>query len=86
MSSDLLNAKVVPFGGPLNARASSLCGQDIYGDSILASIGYTWKGQDLFHEDFTLQSYYRFLLHLHTHFLLILFHLLQAFFYVGGSN
>ncbi|MBA0568598.1 hypothetical protein Golob_006077 [Gossypium lobatum] len=62
MSSDLLNAKVVPFGGPLNAKASSLCGQDIYGDSILASIGYTWKGQDIFHEDVTLQSYYRMLI------------------------
>ncbi|EOY25539.1 hypothetical protein QUC31_011642 [Theobroma cacao] len=62
MSSDLLNAKAVKFGGPLNARASYICGQDIYGDSILASIGYTWKGQDLFHEDVTLQSYYRMLI------------------------
>ncbi|XWS11515.1 hypothetical protein CRYUN_Cryun37aG0004700 [Craigia yunnanensis] len=62
MSSDLLNAKVVTIGGPLNARASYICGQDIYGDSILASIGYTWKCQELFHEDVTLQSYYRMLI------------------------
>ncbi|XWS18001.1 hypothetical protein CRYUN_Cryun32bG0004700 [Craigia yunnanensis] len=62
MSSDLLNAKVVTFGGPLNARASYICGQDINGDSILASIGYSWKCQDLFHEDVTLQSYYRMLI------------------------
>ncbi|XVF75028.1 hypothetical protein PTKIN_Ptkin13bG0156200 [Pterospermum kingtungense] len=61
LSSDLLNSKVVTFGGPLNARASYICSQDIYGDSILASIGYTWKCQDLFHEDVTLQSYYRML-------------------------
>ncbi|KAK8629062.1 hypothetical protein V6N13_077919 [Hibiscus sabdariffa] len=62
MSSDLLNAKVVTLGGPLNARATYICGQDIYGDSILASVGYTWKGQDLFYEDVTLQSYYRMLI------------------------
>ncbi|XVF26334.1 hypothetical protein REPUB_Repub14bG0007300 [Reevesia pubescens] len=62
ISPDLLNAKVVTFGGPLNARAGYICGQDVYGDSILASIGYTWKCQDLFYEDVTLQSYYRMLL------------------------
>ncbi|XVF23082.1 hypothetical protein REPUB_Repub13aG0007300 [Reevesia pubescens] len=62
MSSDLQNAKVVTFGGPLNARASYICGQDIYGDSILASIGHNWKCQDLFYEDVTLQSYYRMLI------------------------
>ncbi|OMO83239.1 Double-stranded RNA-binding protein [Corchorus capsularis] len=57
--SDHLNDKALKFGEPLNARASYICGQNIYGDSILASIGYTWKSQDLFHEDVTLQSYYR---------------------------
>ncbi|KAE8735713.1 Double-stranded RNA binding protein-related / DsRBD protein-related, putative isoform 2 [Hibiscus syriacus] len=61
-SSDLLNAKAITLGGTLNARATYICGQDIYGDSILASIGYTWKGQDLFHEDVTLQSYDRMLI------------------------
>lgn len=86
MSSDLLNAKAVKFGGPLNARASYICGQDIYGDSILASIGYTWKGQDLFHEDVTLQSYYRSLLPSHIKFVLILFSSFRSFFTFGGSN
>lgn len=47
------------FEGSLNERASNLYGQPIYGDAILASIGYMWKSQDLFCEDVTLQSYYR---------------------------
>lgn len=85
MSSDLLNAKVVTFEGPLNARASYICGQDINGDSILASIGYSWKCQDLFHEDVTLQSYYRFLLPSHIKFLLILFSSVKVF-YFWDSN
>lgn len=63
LSSDLLNVEeVFDFEGSLNHRASYFYGQDIYGDAILASIGYTRKSEGLFHEDITLQSYYRFLL------------------------
>ncbi|KAK1560775.1 hypothetical protein Q3G72_030791 [Acer saccharum] len=62
-SSDFVNVKV-HIEGLLNSRASCFCGQDIYGDAILASIGYTWKSKDLFHEDITLQSYYRMLVNL----------------------
>lgn len=63
LSSDLLNVEeIVDFEGLLNPRASYLYGQDIYGDAVLASIGYTWKSKDLFHEDISLQTYYRFLL------------------------
>ncbi|KAL0300549.1 UNVERIFIED_CONTAM: Small RNA 2'-O-methyltransferase [Sesamum radiatum] len=47
------------FEGPLNARASYFTGQRVYGDAILASIGYTWKSTDLFHEAVSLRSYYR---------------------------
>ncbi|WCJ24333.1 Small RNA 2'-O-methyltransferase [Euphorbia peplus] len=47
---------------PLNVRASYFCNQDIYGDAIMASIGYTWRSKDLFHEDLSLQSYYRMLI------------------------
>ncbi|KAL9452885.1 hypothetical protein AB3S75_008634 [Citrus x aurantiifolia] len=65
LSSDLPNVEeVVDFEGSLNPRASHLYGQDIYGDAILASIGYTRKSEGLFHEDITLQSYYRMLIHL----------------------
>lgn len=46
----------------LNVRASYLSGQDIYGDAILATIGYMWKSCDLFHEDVSPRAYYRFLL------------------------
>ncbi|KAF4376923.1 hypothetical protein F8388_022639 [Cannabis sativa] len=45
-----------------NTWASCLSGEAIYGDAILASIGYTWKYKELFHEDLTMQSYYRMLL------------------------
>lgn len=45
--------------GPLNERASYFSGHDIYGDAILASIGYTWKSKDLSYEDVSVQSYYR---------------------------
>lgn len=62
LSSDLQNLReVVQFEGSLNSRASYLYGVDIYGDAILASIGYTWRSKDLAHEDITLQSYYRYL-------------------------
>ncbi|CAH1434758.1 unnamed protein product [Lactuca virosa] len=46
----------------LNTRASYLCGQNIYGDAILATIGYLWKSYDLFHEDVSSRTYYRLLL------------------------
>ncbi|KAM5587448.1 small RNA 2'-O-methyltransferase-like [Rosa sericea] len=63
ISSDLLHAKEVrSFEGSLNARASYLSGQDIYGDAILATIGYTWRSKDLFYEDVSVQSYYRMLI------------------------
>jgi len=43
----------------LNKRASYLSGQAIYGDAILANVGYTWKSPDLFYEDVPLCTYYR---------------------------
>ncbi|KAI3741438.1 hypothetical protein L1987_59111 [Smallanthus sonchifolius] len=49
-------------GSYLNARASYLSGLDIYGDAILATIGYTWKSSDLFHEDVSPRTYYRLLM------------------------
>ncbi|KAI4299718.1 hypothetical protein L6164_033149 [Bauhinia variegata] len=62
-SSDLLNGKEsLHYEGSLNVRASYLSGQDIFGDAILASVGYTWKSKDLFFEDITVRSYYRMLL------------------------
>ncbi|KAF8096126.1 hypothetical protein N665_0317s0032 [Sinapis alba] len=42
-----------------NAKASFVCGQDIHGDAIFASVGYTWRSHDLEHEDVTLKSFYR---------------------------
>ncbi|KAK1369095.1 Small RNA 2'-O-methyltransferase [Heracleum sosnowskyi] len=48
--------------GTLNTRASYLSGQDIYGDAILAFIGYTWKSTDISYEDVSLRSYYRILI------------------------
>ncbi|KZV39536.1 small RNA 2'-O-methyltransferase-like [Dorcoceras hygrometricum] len=47
--------------GSLNERASYFIGQFVYGDAILASIGYTWKSTDLFHEAVSLRTYYRIL-------------------------
>ncbi|KAD3069013.1 hypothetical protein R6Q59_016995 [Mikania micrantha] len=49
-------------GSFLNARASYLSGQDIYGDAILATIGYLWKSCDLFIEDVSPCTYYRLLM------------------------
>lgn len=61
ISSDLLNTKgACNSEGSFNARASYLSGQDIYGDAVLASIGYTWRSKNLFYEDVSLQSYHRF--------------------------
>ncbi|EOA15443.1 hypothetical protein CARUB_v10004085mg [Capsella rubella] len=42
-----------------NVRASYICGQDIHGDAILASVGYRWKSDDLDYDDVTLKSFYR---------------------------
>ncbi|KAL2343697.1 hypothetical protein Fmac_004982 [Flemingia macrophylla] len=50
------------INGSLNVRASYLAGQDIIGDAILATIGYTRKSRELFYEDVTVQLYYRMLL------------------------
>nr|KYP49629.1 UPF0486 protein C1orf59 isogeny [Cajanus cajan] len=47
------------FKGSLNARASYFAGQNIIGDAILATIGYTRKSRDLFYEDVTVRLYYR---------------------------
>ncbi|KAK1304231.1 Small RNA 2'-O-methyltransferase [Acorus calamus] len=45
-----------------NERASCISGQNIYGDAILANVGYTWRSPDLLHEDVSLGTYYRMLL------------------------
>lgn len=61
--SDLLHAKQAICSEPsFNVRASYLSSEHIYGNAILASVGYTWKSKDLLHEDLSLQSYYRSLL------------------------
>ncbi|KAM1235088.1 hypothetical protein TB2_004464 [Malus domestica] len=60
ISSDLQHAKgACNSKGSFNARASYLSGQDIYGDAVLASIGFTRRSKDLFYEDVSLQSYHR---------------------------
>lgn len=46
----------------LNVRATYFSGNPIYGDAILASVGYTWKSADLFYEDVSLTTYYRMLI------------------------
>ncbi|TKY59608.1 Small RNA 2'-O-methyltransferase [Spatholobus suberectus] len=63
LSSKFPNGKETLYlKGSLNARASYFAGQDIIGDAILATIGYTRKSRDLFYEDVTVQLYYRMLL------------------------
>ncbi|CAA7054586.1 unnamed protein product [Microthlaspi erraticum] len=42
-----------------NVRASYICGQDIHGDAILASVGYRWKTDDLDYDDVNVKSFYR---------------------------
>ncbi|KAJ0975736.1 hypothetical protein J5N97_017701 [Dioscorea zingiberensis] len=54
-----IKAKLYPI---LNKKASYLSGQKIYGDAVLANVGYTWKSSDLFYEDVSLCTYYRMLL------------------------
>uniref|UniRef100_A0A804UCN5 DRBM domain-containing protein n=1 Tax=Zea mays TaxID=4577 RepID=A0A804UCN5_MAIZE len=46
----------------VNKRASYICGQTIYGDALLANIGYTRRDSELHTEDVNLCSYYRILL------------------------
>ncbi|CAH2078414.1 unnamed protein product [Thlaspi arvense] len=44
-----------------NARASSVCGQAVRGDAIVASVGYPWRSQShgLQHDVVTINSFYR---------------------------
>lgn len=59
-SSKFANGKeTLHSEGSLNVRATYLSGQDIVGDAVLSSIGYTRKSRDLFFEDVTVRSYYR---------------------------
>ncbi|CAA0825396.1 Small RNA 2-O-methyltransferase [Striga hermonthica] len=48
--------------GSLNVRATYFAGEEVYADAILASVGYTWRSNDLFHEAVSLRSYYRMLI------------------------
>ncbi|GAB4840701.1 hypothetical protein Ancab_021468 [Ancistrocladus abbreviatus] len=58
--SDFRDAKDIShFDISFNARASYLSGQAVFGDAILASVGFTWKSAELFHEDVPLCSYFR---------------------------
>ncbi|KAH6821086.1 hypothetical protein C2S53_015369 [Perilla frutescens var. hirtella] len=57
-SSELQAKQASHVEGSLNIRASYFAGQEVYGDAILASVGYTWKSTVLFHEDISLSSYY----------------------------
>ncbi|KAF3332305.1 small RNA 2'-O-methyltransferase-like isoform X1 [Carex littledalei] len=50
------------FEVAVNKRASYISGQTIYGDAILANIGYTWRSSNLLYEDVSLCTYYRILL------------------------
>ncbi|KAL6983228.1 hypothetical protein U1Q18_016619 [Sarracenia purpurea var. burkii] len=54
----LYSTEAIYSEGSFNSRASYLCGHLIYGDAILATIGYKWKSSDLFHEDVYLHTYY----------------------------
>lgn len=60
VSSEL--GEEITTDGTLNTRATFLSGQKIYGDAILASVGYTWKSTDIFYEDASLRSYFRYFL------------------------
>jgi hypothetical protein len=44
----------------VNKRASYICGQTIYGDALLANIGYTRRDSKLQTEDVNLCTYYRY--------------------------
>ncbi|KAM3361751.1 small RNA 2'-O-methyltransferase [Capsicum galapagoense] len=60
-SSELSMKQASSFKGYVNTIATYLSGQEICGDAILASVGYTWKSTDLFYEDLSLRAYYRIL-------------------------
>ncbi|CAH8345755.1 unnamed protein product [Eruca vesicaria subsp. sativa] len=47
------------FKQPWNAKASSACSQDVHGDAIVAAVGYSWRSNELEHDDVTLKSFYR---------------------------
>ncbi|KAL9272746.1 Small RNA 2'-O-methyltransferase-like protein [Drosera capensis] len=51
--------EVLQQNGSFNVRASYLAGQVVYGNAILASVGYRWKSTDLIYEDVSLRSYFR---------------------------
>lgn len=53
LTSDLVNMEA------FNARASYLSGQMVFGDAIMATIGYTWRSADLIHERVSLGTFYR---------------------------
>ncbi|CAA7394053.1 unnamed protein product [Spirodela intermedia] len=59
-----LSSSETPLHGeePLNLLGSYFSGQNIYGDAVLATVGYAWKSKDLFCENVTLSTYYRMLL------------------------
>ncbi|XP_016443271.2 small RNA 2'-O-methyltransferase-like isoform X1 [Nicotiana tabacum] len=59
--SSELHMKLASSFREFNALATYLSGQEIYGDAILASVGYTWKSTDLSYEDLSLRAYYRIL-------------------------
>ncbi|XP_021724803.1 LOW QUALITY PROTEIN: small RNA 2'-O-methyltransferase-like [Chenopodium quinoa] len=50
------------FDSSFNIRASYLLGQHVYDNAILASVGYTWRGAELFNEDVSLRTYFRMLI------------------------
>ncbi|KAL3344934.1 hypothetical protein AABB24_024071 [Solanum stoloniferum] len=60
-SSELYMKQASSFKGYVNTIATYLSGQEICGDAILASVGYTRKSTDLFYEDLSLCAYYRIL-------------------------
>ncbi|MCD7469664.1 Small RNA 2'-O-methyltransferase [Datura stramonium] len=61
LSSELYMKQASSFKGYVNTTATYLSGQEICGDAILVSVGYTWKSTDLFYEDLSLRAYYRIL-------------------------
>lgn len=58
-STEPLEVHAIQLEGSLNVRASYLAGQGVYGEAILASVGYTWNSAVLFYEDVSLRTYYR---------------------------
>ncbi|KAK9088552.1 hypothetical protein Scep_027634 [Stephania cephalantha] len=63
MTSDVPQVKeAVELQPNLNGRACYFSGQIIHGDAIMATIGFTWKSLDLFHEDISFGTYYRMLI------------------------